>query len=70
MDVECWCRRSALFSTSLLLDFVANSSEIINILSVPFYAGGRGGTVIKVLYYKSEGRWFDPSWCHWNFSLI
>ena len=22
-----------------------------------------------VLCYKSEGRWFDPSWCHWNFSL-
>ena len=21
----------------------------------------------KVLYYKSEGRWFDPRWCHWNF---
>jgi len=19
--------------------------------------------VVKVLYYKSEGRWFDPSWC-------
>ena len=19
--------------------------------------------------YKSEGCWFDPSWCHWNFSL-
>jgi len=19
--------------------------------------------------YKSEGRWFDPRWCHWNFSL-
>ena len=19
--------------------------------------------------YKSEGRWFDPSWCHWNFLL-
>ena len=31
--------------------------------------GGRGGTVVKVLCYKSEGRWFDPSWCHWNFSL-
>ena len=29
----------------------------------------RGGTVIKVLCYKSEGRWFDPSWCHWSFSL-
>jgi len=32
--------------------------------------GDRGSTVIKVLCYKSEGRWFDPSWCHWNFSLI
>ena len=25
-----------------------------------------GGTVLN---YKSEGRWFDPRWCHWNFSL-
>jgi len=31
--------------------------------------GDCGSTVIKVLCYKSEGRWFDPSWCHWNFSL-
>ena len=31
--------------------------------------GDRGGTVVKVLCYKSEGHWFDPSWCHWNFSL-
>ena len=30
---------------------------------------GRGSTVVKVLCYKSEGHWFDPSWCHWNFSL-
>jgi hypothetical protein len=28
-----------------------------------------GGTVAKVLCYKSEGRWFDSRWCHWNFSL-
>ena len=28
-----------------------------------------GGTVVKVLCYKSEGRWFDPSWCHCNFLL-
>jgi len=20
-----------------------------------------------VLCYKSEGRWFDPRWCHWIF---
>ena len=30
----------------------------------------RGRTVVKVLCYKTEGRWFDPSWYHWNFSLI
>ena len=29
--------------------------------------GARGSTVVKVLCYKSEGRWFDPSWCHWIF---
>jgi len=23
--------------------------------------------VVKVLRYKSEGRWFDPSWCQWIF---
>ena len=25
--------------------------------------GDRGGAVVKALCYKSEGRWFDPSWC-------
>jgi hypothetical protein len=29
-----------------------------------------GGTVVKVLCQKSEGRWFDSRWCHSNFSLI
>ena len=33
------------------------------------YIWGRGGTVVKVLCYKSEGRCFDPSWCHWYFLL-
>ena len=31
--------------------------------------GDRGGTLVKVLCYKSEGRWFDPRRCHWKFSL-
>ena len=30
--------------------------------------GDRGSTVVKVLCYKSEGRWFDPCWCQWIFS--
>ena len=29
--------------------------------------GDRGNTVVKVLCYKSEGRWFDPIWCRWIF---
>ena len=29
--------------------------------------GDRGSTVVKVLCYKPEGRWFDPSWCQWIF---
>jgi hypothetical protein len=27
------------------------------------------GTVVKVVCYKSKGRWVDSRWCHWNFSL-
>ena len=30
-------------------------------------SGDRGSTVVKVLCYNWEGRWFDPSWCQWNF---
>jgi hypothetical protein len=26
--------------------------------------GDRGGTVVKVLCYKSKGHWFDSRWCH------
>ena len=33
------------------------------------FDGDLGGTVAKVLCYKSEGRLFDPSLCLWNFSL-
>jgi len=29
-----------------------------------FPLGDRGSTVVKVLCYKSEGRWFDHSSCH------
>jgi len=28
------------------------------------YLGDRSSTVVKVLCHKSEGRCFDPSWCH------
>jgi hypothetical protein len=35
-------------------------------LLIYFNNGGRGGAVVKVLRYKSEGRWFDSRWFHWN----
>jgi len=39
------------------------------IYKVQYKCGDRGSTVVKALCYKLEGRWFDPIWCHWNFSL-
>ena len=36
---------------------------------LPPHSGDRGSTMVKVLCYKSEGRWFDSRWFHWNFSL-
>jgi len=41
------------------------------IITVPFILRkvDRGNTVVKVLCYKSEGRWFDSRWCHLKFSL-
>jgi hypothetical protein len=31
---------------------------------VSTFSGDCGSTVVKVLFYKSEGRCFDPRWCH------
>ena len=39
----------------------------LSLLVVYHVFGGRGGTVVKVLCYKSVGRYFDPKWCFWNF---
>ena len=41
---------------------------MIIIIMTTIVGGDRGSTVVKMLCYKSEGRWFDSSWCHWNFS--
>jgi hypothetical protein len=60
-------------------DFIC-SSEVRQTEEVAYYVQNvwglvhdehedHGGTVVKVLCYKSEGRWFDSRWCHWNFSL-
>jgi hypothetical protein len=48
-----------------------NYSILLNYLTLFTYFMGTadGGTVVKVLCYKSEGRWFNCRWCHGNFSL-
>ena len=51
-----------LFLTNLTKKAISSVNNV-NLL------GDRGSTVVKVLWYKSEGRWFDPSWCHWIFYL-
>ena len=45
------------------------SSTVLRNINLYFHyvlclRGDRSGTVVKLLCYKSEGRWFDPSWCH------
>ena len=41
----------------------------MHFISTITYWGDSGSTVVKVLCCKSEGRWFDSKWCHWNSSL-
>ena len=41
----------------------------LQILLVIPRCGDRGSTEVKVLRYKTEDCWFDPRWCHLNFSL-
>ena len=45
---------------------VWHNFRIVWLLSL---VGDRGSTVVKVLCYKSDGRWFDPRWCQWIFQL-
>jgi len=43
------------------------TSNLLNIHLNIILPGDRGSTVVKVLCYKSEGRWSDPRWCQWIF---
>ena len=62
---------SSVHSTTcsrFLFPDVLLTARLIIILAIN-QLGDRGSTVVKVLCYKSEGRWFDSRWCHWSFSL-
>ena len=49
--------------------YVLRAQQASRLILLRALWGDRGGVVVKVLCYKSEGRWFDPGWCHWNFSM-
>ena len=49
------------------LHFPLTSTLLGPIILSTLFSTDRGSTVVKVLCYKSEGRWFDPSWRHWIF---
>jgi hypothetical protein len=48
--------------------FVLVARFNIKIVYLSLMGTADGGTVVKVLCYKSEGRWFNSRWCR-NFSL-
>ena len=58
----------AEFDPLIISDFMHTTGVEFSFYTPDIY-GDRGGTVVKVLCYKSEGRWLDSTWCHWNFSL-
>jgi hypothetical protein len=59
--------RSTSYSSHTVL--FSHTNSCLKVIALSFNLGDRSGTVVKVLCYKSEGLWFDPRWCHWNFSL-
>ena len=40
---------------------------VYNFVWILSWWGDRGSAAVKVLYCRSESRWFDPSWCQWIF---
>jgi len=45
-----------------------NPQQVYKYIYIYIYRD-RGGTLVKVLCYKSEGNRFDPSYCQWIFNL-
>ena len=73
------CRYGPVFETFAAINFLISRNApqhyqgrnvthmYCNLILCLLNMGDRGSTVVKVLCYKSESRWLDPRWCHWNF---
>jgi len=52
----------AFYSSTITMMHGPVNIRFINLfIYLQLSIGDRGGTVVKVLRYKSGGRWFDPS---------
>jgi len=60
-----WKQVGGLYSSTCFEHYYAHLQEDSCISTAS--GEDRGSTVVKMLCYKSEGRWFDPSWCQWIF---
>ena len=56
-------------SSVVFLEYLRSTVQPHKLAKSTKTSDDRGCTLVKVLCYKSEGRWFYPRWCHWNFSL-
>jgi hypothetical protein len=65
---DCMSLKGAHQNRTLYISFHFTRKENIFTKRDTERIADRGGTVVKVLCYKSVGRWFDSRWSHWNFS--
>jgi hypothetical protein len=57
----------SILSKTISLKVPISHPHNYHLLPILLIYGDRSSTVVNVLRYKSEGRWFDPRWCHGNF---
>ena len=69
LQIPCLCKTHSIIdcsqhpaTDSLLLQTNPVHTLKLQLRWLRTWKGDRGSTVVKVLRYKSEGRWFDPSW--------
>jgi len=69
---ETLCLKDPRWTVSKMIITLTSSFHLYNScihVLIPAHCQFDLNVELKVLRYKSEGRWFDSRWCHWNFSL-
>ena len=62
--------KSVLWRVAKCLSYIEDARCLkVNFHLINVNRGDRGSTVVKLLCYKLEGRWFDPRECHLEFSI-